>query len=309
MHSFSEWLKRKRKALGALAAVLVVAGTAWLYAGAAGSEDGGGRLAERQQAEPDGGAAAERQPAAGAGAEAGTAPSPDGGSAQPAASAEPGAGGSAGPQPSAGAAEPPTGGGTGTAQPSATPAAGGSGGASPPAPAGSAATSPRPAASPAAPPAAGASPSAAPAKTAPPPSGAKPGGGSAAASPAAKPSRADTVSLSVTGPAETGAILSKQAIAVEKGDTVLDVLKRATRAAKVQMEYSGEGAGAYVSGIGNVYQFDEGPGSGWLYSVGGEFPSKSAGAVKVEPGDVIEWRYTLDYGDDLGAPSAQQGGG
>ncbi|QJC53612.1 DUF4430 domain-containing protein [Paenibacillus albicereus] len=302
MHSFSEWLKRYRKALGALAAVLVVAGTAWLYAGAAGGGEGGpqaepdsGAVAERRQ---DGAGEAQRQPDA-EGGEAATAPSPSGGSEPPSATPAPSAGGSGGPPPSAE-----------SAPPSATPAAGGSGGESaPPVPAGSA-SPPKPTASPAAkPPAAGAAPSAAPSKTAPPASGAKPGGGSAAASPTAKPPRADTVSLSVTGPEETGAILSGKTVVIEKGDTVLDALQKATRAAKVQMEHSGSGAGAYVSGIGNVYEFDEGPGSGWLYSVNGEFSSKSAGAVKVEPGDVIEWRYTLDYGDDLGAPSASQGGG
>jgi len=89
---------------------------------------------------------------------------------------------------------------------------------------------------------------------------------------------------------------------------VLDVLKKAARNQKIVVDYSGKGAAAYVSGIGNLYEFDEGAGSGWLFSVNGTFSSRSAGASKIKPGDEIRWVYTTDYGKDVGASEGDGGG-
>lgn len=108
------------------------------------------------------------------------------------------------------------------------------------------------------------------------------------------------VTLSVIGDSDTGTILSPAAVELKSGDSVLDVLKRATRSRKMQMEYHGSGAAAYVEGIDNLYEFDKGAKSGWLFRVNGEFPGKSAGAVKLKAGDVVEWLYTLDMGKDVG---------
>ncbi|WP_217593435.1 DUF4430 domain-containing protein [Cohnella sp. GbtcB17] len=108
------------------------------------------------------------------------------------------------------------------------------------------------------------------------------------------------VTLSVVGDSDTGTILSPAAVELKSGDSVLDVLKRATRSRKMQMEYQGSGSAAYVEGIDNLYEFDKGAKSGWLFRVNGEFPGKSAGAVKLKAGDVVEWLYTLDMGKDVG---------
>lgn len=155
-----------------------------------------------------------------------------------------------------------------------------------------------------------ASATAKPAATPPAPS-AKAGGKPSAApqSGAAKPSSSPAatqapqkaeVTLSVVGDSDTGTILSPAAVELKSGDSVLDVLKRATRSRKMQMEYQGSGAAAYVEGIDNLYEFDKGAKSGWLFRVNGEFPGKSAGAVKLKAGDVVEWLYTLDMGKDVG---------
>lgn len=88
----------------------------------------------------------------------------------------------------------------------------------------------------------------------------------------------------------------------KEGDHVLDILKKVTRSGKIQMEYrGGENSGAYVEGIGNLYEFDRGAESGWMYNVNGKYPNYGCGAYKVKKGDVIEWRYTEDLGKDLGA--------
>ncbi|MEK8211500.1 DUF4430 domain-containing protein [Paenibacillus sp. FSL L8-0463] len=118
----------------------------------------------------------------------------------------------------------------------------------------------------------------------------------------AKPAAAEsTATVSITGDEEYGVILAPAAFEIEKGESALELLKRITRKNKIQMEYQGSKGFAYVEGIDNLYEFDHGAESGWMYKVNGEFPGKGAGSYTVQPGDVIEWLYTLDLGKDLGA--------
>lgn len=96
--------------------------------------------------------------------------------------------------------------------------------------------------------------------------------------------------------------LSPTTMEINDGDTVLDALIRITKEKGIQMDYrGGRGATAYVEGIANVYEFDRGQGSGWMYRVNGIFPDRGAGVVPLEPGDRVEWLYTTNLGVDLGA--------
>lgn len=89
---------------------------------------------------------------------------------------------------------------------------------------------------------------------------------------------------------------------IEDGDTVLEALIEITMANKIHMDYrGGQGATAYIQGMGNVYEFDRGQGSGWMYRVNGIFPDRGAGVVPLLGGDIVEWLYTTDLGVDLGA--------
>lgn len=117
--------------------------------------------------------------------------------------------------------------------------------------------------------------------------------------PAPQPVKQQIVTLSITGDKELGTILSSIEIVLEEGDTVLDVLKKATKEKKIQLEYRGSGAVSYVEGIDNLYEFDRGPKSGWVYRVNGVMGQKSAGAIVLKPNDRIEWLYTLDLGKDV----------
>lgn len=107
------------------------------------------------------------------------------------------------------------------------------------------------------------------------------------------------VSISIKADKETGVILSPIQVEYEPGETVLDVLKNITKEKRIQMEYRGRGGAAYIEGIQNLYEFDKGPKSGWMYKMNGAFMKRSAGAVEVKAGDQIEWLYTLDLGKDL----------
>lgn len=96
-------------------------------------------------------------------------------------------------------------------------------------------------------------------------------------------------------------ILAPAAYEIKAGESALELLKRITRQHKIQMESQGAKSFAYVEGIDNLYEFDHGAGSGWMYKVNGAFLDKGAGSYTVNPGDTIEWLYTLDLGRDLGA--------
>ena len=88
------------------------------------------------------------------------------------------------------------------------------------------------------------------------------------------------------------------------GDTVFDLLDRAVRYNKIQMEYQGADQNSfgsvYVQGIHYLYEFSCGPLSGWMYRVDGEFPNYGCSKYELKDGQVIEWVYTCDLGRDVG---------
>lgn len=101
---------------------------------------------------------------------------------------------------------------------------------------------------------------------------------------------------------ENGVILAKTQVEVVEGETVFDLLKRITRQEKIHMEFSQTPMydSAYVEGIANLYEFDCGELSGWMYSVNGTFYRIGSSETTVKSGDVIEWVYTCDLGKDIG---------
>lgn len=99
----------------------------------------------------------------------------------------------------------------------------------------------------------------------------------------------------------SGIILSTMKVDIESGDTVFDVLVKATSKKGVHMEYTGSGSSIYVEGIDNLYEFDGGKDSGWMYSVNGVYPNYGCGSYKLKGNEVIKWNYTCDLGKDLGA--------
>ena len=48
----------------------------------------------------------------------------------------------------------------------------------------------------------------------------------------------------------------------------------------------------YIEGINNIYEFDCGELSGWLYKVNNESPGVGCSLYKLKDGDVVEWIYT-----------------
>lgn len=98
----------------------------------------------------------------------------------------------------------------------------------------------------------------------------------------------------------SGVILPVTTVEIEDGQTVFDVLAYVCSKYKIHMSYrGGTGSGCYVDGINNLYEFDGGRWSGWMYCVNKWYPNYGCGVYYVKAGDVIEWNYTCDLGLDL----------
>lgn len=101
-----------------------------------------------------------------------------------------------------------------------------------------------------------------------------------------------------------GIILEKTEYVLRPGDTVFDILDRAVRHNKIQMEFQGANENSYntvyIKGINYLYEFSCGPLSGWMYEVNSEFPDYGVSKYKLKDGDEISFRYTCDLGRDLG---------
>ena len=73
------------------------------------------------------------------------------------------------------------------------------------------------------------------------------------------------------------------------------------------MLFDADGDGAYVEGIHNLYEFDCGALSGWMYKVNGWYPNYGSSRYQLKDGDVVEWRFTCDLGNDIGGGYAVGG--
>lgn len=108
-----------------------------------------------------------------------------------------------------------------------------------------------------------------------------------------------------------GIIYEARTVTFYEGESVFDVLLREMKANKIHMEFVMTPIynSNYVEGINNLYEFDCGELSGWMYKVNGWFPNYGSSRYMLQDGDVIEWVYTCDLGRDVGGDWAVTGGG
>lgn len=107
-----------------------------------------------------------------------------------------------------------------------------------------------------------------------------------------------------------GWILKPTAVEITPGESVFDVLKRVCQQKKIHLEFSYTPIydSAYIEGIANLYEFDVGSLSGWMYKVNDWFPNYGCSQHLLQDGDVIAWVYTCDLGRDVGSAVMQNGG-
>ena len=105
---------------------------------------------------------------------------------------------------------------------------------------------------------------------------------------------------------EDGVILPETTVTFYEGESVFQVLRREVKAHKIHMEFEETPIynSAYIEGIHNLYEFDCGELSGWMYRVNGWYPNYGASRYQLKDGDVVEWIYTCDLGRDIGGDGA-----
>ena len=101
---------------------------------------------------------------------------------------------------------------------------------------------------------------------------------------------------------DDGIILARTNSSFSDGESVFDLLKKVCRANNIHLDFSSTpvSGGAYIKGIGNLYEFDCGSISGWMYKVNGEFPSVGCSEYALTEGCNVEFLYSCDLGADIG---------
>ena len=105
-----------------------------------------------------------------------------------------------------------------------------------------------------------------------------------------------------------GVIFPATVVIAYDGESVFNVLQREMRRARIHMEFRNTPIynSAYILGINNLYEFDAGELSGWIYCVAPAdtgirwYPNYGCSRYQLSPGDVVEFNYTCDHGRDLG---------
>lgn len=108
---------------------------------------------------------------------------------------------------------------------------------------------------------------------------------------------------------EDGIIFPATQVTFYEGESVFDVLLREMKSAQLHMEFVNTPIynSAYIEGINNLYEFDCGELSGWMYKVNGWFPNYGCSRYALQDGDVVEWVYTCSLGADVGGSAAAGG--
>ncbi|WP_141504885.1 DUF4430 domain-containing protein [Paenibacillus luteus] len=108
---------------------------------------------------------------------------------------------------------------------------------------------------------------------------------------------------------EDGIIYKAQKVTFYEGESVFDVLLREMKKSKIHMEFEMTPIynSNYIEGINNIYEFDCGELSGWMYKVNGWFPNYGSSRYLLKDGDVIDWVYTCDLGRDIGGENGAAG--
>ena len=99
-----------------------------------------------------------------------------------------------------------------------------------------------------------------------------------------------------------GVIFPATQVTFYEGESVFNVLLREMKKAGIHMEYVNTPMynSAYIEGVNNLYEFDCGELSGWMYKVDDWFPNYGCSRYQLEDGDVVEWVYTCNLGVDVG---------
>lgn len=94
-----------------------------------------------------------------------------------------------------------------------------------------------------------------------------------------------------------GIIYGEQTVEFSDGENVFDVLSRELKNSNIHFEFVKTPLydSVYIEGIGNLYEFDCGSYSGWIYKVNGIKPNYGCSQYIVQKGDKIEFIYSCNF--------------
>lgn len=107
-----------------------------------------------------------------------------------------------------------------------------------------------------------------------------------------------------------GVIFPEKEVVFYEGESIFNLLVREMKKNKIHMEFENTPIynSAYIEGIANIYEFDCGELSGWMYKVNGWFPNYGCSRYQLKAGDKVEWVYTCDLGRDVGGYNSARNG-
>lgn len=98
---------------------------------------------------------------------------------------------------------------------------------------------------------------------------------------------------------DDGVILPETTFSFGEGESVYDILLKASKRCQIPIDNRGAEGSAYIAGIRYLYEYAYGELSGWMYRVNGVFPDEGCQSYRLSDGDRIEWLYTKNIGKDL----------
>lgn len=109
---------------------------------------------------------------------------------------------------------------------------------------------------------------------------------------------------------ENNIIYPEQTVTFYEGESVFNLLVREMKRNEIHLEFENTPIynSAYIEGIGNLYEFDCGELSGWMYKVNDWFPNYGCSRYRLQSGDKVEWVYTCDLGKDVGGNYSSKNG-
>jgi hypothetical protein len=106
-----------------------------------------------------------------------------------------------------------------------------------------------------------------------------------------------------------GVIFPEQEVTFYDGESVFNLLLREMKKNKIHMEFESTPMynSVYIEGINNLYEYDCGELSGWMYKVNDWFPNYGCSRYRLKEGDKVEFVYTCNLGLDVGGYRSSTG--
>lgn len=93
-----------------------------------------------------------------------------------------------------------------------------------------------------------------------------------------------------------GIILNIDKLRIKENENLLSFITKITRENRIHFDFSA----GYIKGVNNIYEYDCGKQSGWMYKVNGVFPKVGVNQYLLSHGDIVELVYTCNNGKDVG---------